>query len=552
MGMYLNPGSGRFQEAVNSDVFVDKSEMLLYLNSVVRTNQKCLSVSRPRRFGKTMAADMLCAYYGRESQARNLFQQLKVASRNANDKNACSWDAYLGAFDVVRVTMTDFLTSGESIDQAIAYLVEDVTDELMEAYPEVRYGRRLDLRNVMSRVFAHTGVPFVIVIDEWDAPIRERRDDEAGQRAYLEFLRDWLKDKEYVALAYITGILPIKKYGMHSALNMFDEYSMVAPLQLAPYTGFTEEEVRELCAAWGRDFGDMRSWYDGYEVKGSVPPRPGTEGKPMLEAPRYALYSPLSVVKALRSGVIANYWNHTETYKALEEYINLDFGGLKQTVSLLMDGGRAKASLGTYQNDMATFHSRDDVLALLIHLGYLGWDSDQGEVFIPNREVMEVFRESTGTPEWGPAFRELEASKELVRATWDMDEDKVATLLEAAHDRTGNTTYNSEAALSYAVQLAYYAAQLYYTSILELDSGKGYVDVCYLPAPRHPEVPALVVELKYEREVQTALDQIRARKYPSRLAHYAGNTLLVGVSYNKDARPNDSSFKRHSCRIERA
>lgn len=281
----------------------------------------------------------------------------------------------------------------------------------------------------------------------------------------------------------------------------------------------------------------------------------------MRQPIKMSVYSPLSVVEAMRNGIVDNYWNKTETYEALAEYIRRDFDGLKSIVALLMDGGRVRMSLKTYQNDMTTFHSCDDILALLIHLGYLGFegeespgriDSEQGEVFIPNREVLEKFKTSTTTEEWHEPLRAYERSKELVRATWDRDATRVAELLEEAHDSAANRTYNDEAALSYAVRLAYYAAQRYYTTVVELDSGKGYADVCYLPSPRHPEVPALVVKLKYAKAADTALDQFRRRNYPARLEHYRGNTPLIAISYDREARSTDPTFKRHSYVIEEA
>ncbi len=383
------------------------------------------------------------------------------------------------------------------------------------------------------------------------------RNDRDGQTEYLNFLRNWLKDKEYIALAYMTGILPIKKYGEHSALNMFSEYSMIAPMQLAPYTGFTSEEVKALCRRYGRDYDRMREWYDGYRVSGIIPPDPDyaiqkKTGKPP-KAERYSLYNPLSVVNAVSTGHIKNYWNKTETYQALAEYINMNLDGLKDAVALLMDdGGRLRADISGYQNDMTTFHGRDDVLALLIHLGYLGYDDETGEVFIPNREILDEFKTSTRSDEWAPVFRAFRQSQKLLEATWALDEEKVSKLAEDAHNRAGNRTYNSEAALSYGIQLAYYAAHKYYTVIRELDSGKGYADIVYIPSPNYPDKPVLLIELKYEKNADTALEQIKRKNYPAELEHYKGNILLVGINYNKAVSCGSSEFKRHSCRIERA
>ncbi len=267
---------------------------------------------------------------------------------------------------------------------------------------------------------------------------------------------------------------------------------------------------------------------------------------------RMSIYSPLSVVESMLNGRIQNYWNKTETYEALAEYIRRDYDGLKEAVALLMDGGRLRVDTSTYQNDMTTFHGRDDVLSLLIHLGYLGFDDETCEVFIPNREILDEFRASTRTREWTEPLQAYERSMNLLKATWDKDANRVAELLEEAHDRAANRTYHDEAALSYAVQLAYYAAQKYYKTILELDCGKGYADIAYLPSPRHPEVPALVVELKYNKSAETAIAQIQRQKYPARLDHYRGKILLVGIDYDRDVSSTRACFKHHRCKIEEA
>lgn len=444
MGTYLNPGTQNFEMAIGSEVYVDKTEIVSVLNSLVNTNKRYVSVSRPRRFGKTMAADMICAYYDRSADSRALFESTKVAASDPvrTARGELAWDGYLGKFDVVRLVMTDFFKAGRPVSSGLATIAKRVLSELAEAYPQVSYDED-DLPYSMGRFYQATSTQFVIVIDEWDAVFRQRQDDRDGQREFLDFLRDWLKDRPYVALAYMTGILPIKKYGQHSALNMFTEYSMMFPRKLARYTGFTEEEVHDLCDRYGRDFGAIKEWYDGYEASDVVPADPGrgglAAGKPP-EATRYALYSPLSVVEAVTTGTIRDYWNQTESYEALADYIRRDYDGLKGAVALLMDGGRLRIDASTYQNDMTTFHGRDDVLALLVHLGYLGYDAATSEVFVPNREVLDEFRASTKSREWEKPLQAYERSKDLLRATWKRDADRVASLLEEAHDRVARST----------------------------------------------------------------------------------------------------------------
>ena len=253
----------------------------------------------------------------------------------------------------------------------------------------------------------------------------------------------------------------------------------------------------------------------------------------------------------MTTGVIKDYWNKTETYEALAEYIRKDYDGLKDAVALLMDGGRLTIDTSTYQNDMTTFSGRDDVLSLLIHLGYLGYDDERGEVFIPNREILDEFKTSTKGREWVSTFKAFETSLELLEATWNGDEEKVAELVEDAHNQAGNMTYNDEAALSYGIQLAYYAARKYYTTILELDTGKGYADMVYLPAPQYAEKPTLLIELKYGHSAELAMDQIRRQKYLDRLEHYKGNILVVGINYDRELPADHPEYKHHSCKIER-
>lgn len=551
MGMYLNPGKKRFEMSVSSEIFIDKTKMIRYINSLINTNQRYVCVSRPRRFGKTMAADMLCAYYGREADSRELFEKRKIAENRPSQitDQTDAWDAYLGKFDVIRLVMTDFINSRRSVTEAISTLRLRLLEDLSEAYPDTRYDEA-DFQYSFEKFYRQSQTQFVIIIDEWDVVFREYPEDKEGQKKYLDFLRDWLKDKEYVALAYMTGILPIKKYGKHSALNMFDEYSMLQPMQMASYTGFTENEVRDLCDTFEMSYPEISEWYDGYCISDWVP-----VGKRKMyrggnyEEHRLRIYSPLSVVKAMRNGEICNYWNETETFEALKQYVDWNFDGLKEEVAILMDGGRVSVDVTGYQNDMTTFHSKDDILTMFVHLGYLGYDSDTKKVFIPNQEVLQVFKTSTKSREWTATFRALANSRKLLEATWACDEETVAELLEAAHDRTGNKSYHSEAGLSYAVQLAYYAAQDDYTLIPELDTGKGYADLVYIP--KKPDLPALLVELKYEKDANTAIEQIHRQKYPERLEHYRGKLILVGINYDRNL-PNDKpGFKHHSCRIER-
>ncbi|MCR5788899.1 MAG: AAA family ATPase [Lachnospiraceae bacterium] len=432
MGTFLNPGNQEYQIAINSEIYVDKTPMINDLNQIVNTNQRFVSISRPRRFGKTMAADMICSYYDREADSRSLFENRLITTVKAvNGYKELNWDAFLGQFDVVRIVMTRFFKRGESVEKALLDMQKMIIRDIRKVYPDADYYNDADLIQTIEDVYEFSKKQFVIVIDEWDALFRINIVDKNGQKIYLDFLRDLFKDNKRIALAYMTGILPIKKYGQHSALNMFTEYSMMSPMRFAKYCGFTADEVSSLCSEYGRDYGKMKDWYDGYEVSETIPPDPNHEmidktGK-SPQANRYSIYSPLSVVESVSTGQIRNYWNNTETYEALAEYIRRDFDGLKESVALLMDGGRVHIDTLSYQNDMTDFTCRDDVLSLLVHLGYLGFDDRTGEVFIPNREILDVFRTSTKTEEWASTFWMFDLSQETLKATWDKDAKKTDT-----------------------------------------------------------------------------------------------------------------------------
>lgn len=551
MGIYLNPGSDRYEEALRTEIYVDKTNMISFLNSVVNTKRKYVAVSRPRRFGKTTTADMISAYYDCSINARDLFEDKKISTNPklyeaGREGKKSPWDIYLNKFYVIHVNMVDLATETGSIPEMLFSLEKAVMRELREEWPNADRDMQGGLRLLMQEIYNQKKARFVIVIDEWDCIFREFKEDTDGQRLYLDFLRDWLKDKSYIALAYITGILPIKKYGQHSALNMFGEYSMLQPQQLAEYVGFTDEEVRELCEKHGRSYDDIKAWYDGYDLYGIIPP--GEK-----EPEEYQIYNPYSVVQAVITGRICDYWNATETYEALSVHINRNFDGLKDMVMLLMEGKRIPVNTRKYQNDMSSMANADDVLTLLIHLGYLAYDSERRESYIPNREILDEYRNTVeGNGEWDQLYSVLARSQKLLEATWAGDEDEVARLVEDAHMRAGNLTYNSEAALSYAVRLAYFNAEQYYTLIPEMQAGRGYADLAYIPSPKYPDKPAILVELKWNKDAETAMTQILDRRYPDSLEKYRGNIILVAIDYNKEVTSGSRGYKHHSCRIGRA
>ena len=519
MGIYLNPGNNKFKRAVNSDIYVDKTGLIKYTNSIVDTLQSCVCVSRPRRFGKSMAADMLTAYYSKGCDSRELFSSLEIAKDE-------SFEEHLNKYDTIFLNMQEFLSRSSNVKELLERVEGKVIRELKKQYPDVELYDENDLAETMQDIFAESECPFIVIIDEWDCIFREFKHDKAAQEIYLDFLRDLLKDKEYIYLAYMTGILPIKKYGTHSALNMFDEFSMIDPGPLAEYVGFTEKEVEALCQKYQMDINEIKNWYDGYSFE-------------EVES----VYSPKSVVSCMRLGKLGNYWNQTETFEALQIYIDMNFEGLRDDILSMIAGETVPVNTRSFTNDMTTFRTEDDVLTLLIHLGYLGYRYADKTVFIPNEEIRSEYVSAIAVSDWGEVSKALKNSADTLQAIWQGREEQVAEGIRQAHFETSHLQYNDENARSYTISLALYAARNFYTVHRELSGGKGFADIVYVPRKRFLDKPALVVELKWDKNAEGAIQQIKEKEYCRSLEEYKGNLLLVGINYDKKTQV-------HTCKIE--
>ena len=520
MGNYLNPGNEKFRRMIQSEIYVDKTGMIKYTNSVLDTAQNYVCVSRPRRFGKSMAANMLTAYYSRGCNSKELFGKFEIAK----DKD---FEKYLNQYNTIFLNMQEFLSRSHNVEELIDRVKKLVIRDLKMEYPEVDYFDDTDLIECMQDIYAQMQYPFVVIIDEWDCIFREYKQDKEAQEKYLDFLRDLLKDKTCIYLSYMTGILPIKKYGTHSALNMFDEFSMIYAGPLAKFVGFTETEVRELCEKYHMDMREIREWYDGYRFENCEP-----------------VYNPRSVVNGMLFGSIRNYWNMTESFEALQTYIDMNFEGLKDNILSMLAGEHIPVNTGNFTNDMTTFRDENDVLTLLIHLGYLAYDSTEHCVYIPNNEIRNEYANAVSVSEWGEVSKALKNSADVLNAIWNQNEQMVAQGIQRAHFETSHLQYNDENALSYTISLALYAARNYYSVYRELPTGKGFADMVFIPRKKFPDKPALVVELKWDKSAKGAISQIKQKQYCKSLEQYAGNILLAGINYSK-------KDKEHQCIIEK-
>ena len=521
MGTYLNPGNSGFTNVRNSR-YVDKSGLVGLINGIIGTKQKLICISRPRRFGKSFAAQMMCAYYDKTCDSSALFDDLAIA----RDK---TYREYLNKYDVIYLDMTGIMGEAEKT-QVVPYIRKKVTEELVNAYPLLKADRESFTSTLVNAVEL-TGNKFIAIIDEWDAPIREVPEI---QKEYLDFLRSLFKnsgvtDKVFAA-AYMTGILPIKKDGSQSAISDFEEYSMLFPARFAEYVGFTESEVAKLCQEYHSDFAMMRQWYDGYELEsvGSI-------------------YNPNSVMKALQNNRFRSYWTETSAAASLKGYISLDFDGLSKTVAELIGGAEVKVDANGFSNDLVTFRNRDDVLTLLIHLGYLAYNEETEMVRIPNEEVRKEFAKTIRNVNRDETIRRVRESDQLILDTVHRNAEAVAAQIEKIHGEEAPLHYNNEQALRSVIKRAYFSYADEYMKFEEIPAGAGYADIVYLPKKDSP-LPALVIELKWNKSAEGAIDQIKEKRYPDAIKGYGGEILLVGVSYDKDA---PAGKRKHACVIEK-
>lgn len=523
MGLYLNPGNDAFRISVNDDIYVDKSGLIAFVNSRIGKRKRYICVSRPRRFGKSMTAEMLSAYYDIDCNSGDMFDGLEIAKD-------VSYEKHLNQYNVIFLNIQQFLRKAGNAGNLVHYIEERLLNDLREEYSHWIKPEETSLPDALESIYQkenRLNKGFIFIIDEWDCIFRVAKEDVDAQMHYLDFLRDLFKDRTYVKLAYMTGILPIKKYGTHSALNIFDEFSMTAPGNLARYVGFTEDEVQKLCKNHAMDFSEAKRWYDGYRFK-----------------KERHIYNPKSIVDAMLENDFRSFWTSTETYEALQIYIDLDMDGLKQSIISMLGGNFCKVDIGAFQNDMTSFRSKDDVLTLMVHLGYLAYDECQQSVFIPNEEVRGEFLRAVKNGNRPELVKAIQSSDRLLNATLRLDGEEVARLIQEAHSaNTSPDFYNNEQALRLVIELAYISRVDDYFTIQELPSGIGYADMVFLPR-RTSDKPAIVVELKWNKSAKGAIAQIKDNNYIEAIKDYGGDILLVGINYDKKS-------KQHECMIEK-
>ena len=517
MGTYLNPGNSGFAEILQAD-YQDKTGMIDLINERINTPNKLVCISRPRRFGKSYAAQTLCAYYDCTCKSDDLFDDLEISKSK-------TYRDHLNKYNVIYLDMSNLLGKVKP-EELIGYIEERVTEELLCEYSDVQRGHRFD-ETLINTVDSGKS-KFIMIIDEWDAPIRETPQI---TKEYLRFLRTLFKSSgttsKIFAAAYMTGILPIKKDGSESAISDFKEFTILQPGPFVRYTGFTESEVKTLCEQYNMSFDQAKQWYDGYDFRRCEP-----------------IYNPYSVMMAMQMGEFKSYWRKTSAAESLKTYVGMNMDNLQDKILRLIAGEPVEVYTEDFENDFETFNSSDDVLTLMIHLGYLVYDDETSQVRIPNEELRLEFKRLIKRPSNKRLSDLIRDSEQLLQDTLNGNETAVAEKIERVRETNyAPMFYNNEQALRYVIKFAYIICIDYYLKVEELPTGKGIADVVFIPK-RDTSLPAMIVELKWNKTADSALEQIKNKNYPTLLNGYVGEMVLVGINY-------DVKTQDHSCKIER-
>ena len=520
MGIYLNPNNDNFKKITRAEIYVDKTMMISVLNGFMETAREYVCVSRPRRFGKTIAGNMLSAYYSKGCDSRGLFAPYKISG----DK---SFESNLNKLNVIQIDMNSEYRNVQETDKLLDDLQDSIRAEFPEQFPDITFNESDTVGKCILKAYSQKGEKFVIIIDEYDVLVRESVSEKLFDQ-YLSFLNGLFKSntlRPAIALAYITGILPVVRDRIQSKLNNFDEYTILDASELAEFIGFTAPEVQALCNQYGVDYEECRRWYDGYRQHG------------------FEIYNPESVVKCIQKKSFDNFWSKTSTYAVIVDRIQANFDGTRDSVIRMLADESVDVDTGMYMNTMTEFHGKDDVFTYLIHLGYLSYDEEEGTCRIPNKEVQQEWKRAVSVvAEYKVTDRIIKASKDLLAETLRLNADAVAKSLDESHIHvTSNRSYNNEDALQSAIYLSFIYALNKYTIIKEMTTGKGFADVVFIPFV--PGIPAMIIELKRNGSTESAIAQIREKRYFDSLSAYSGDLLFVGVNY-------DEASKTHECRIE--
>ena len=550
MGNIINPDN--YNSFINlvkfkeSEIFVDKTEFIEKMSSKINTQNRFIAITRPRRFGKTVTAHMLSAYYSKGYAGQNIFDKLEIANKpsfveHLNKYNVINIDmnSVDGRFDVYSRNKQKI----EGVNDLVDYFEYLIINELKSSneFSDTLVKHQIQNIGLLEAIMAITqdlNIKFVFIMDEWDLVYREYRNDEYLQKKFIKLLKNLFKSddgQKCFALAYLTGILPIKKYNSQSALNVFKEYNMLRPVPYEEYFGFTEEEIAEIvklpqCKISHKE---LKEWYEGYKLNGKD------------------IYNPNSVVSSISDGICQSYWSGTSSNEEVVNLINMNFDGIKDDIIHLIEGSTIQFSCTTFQNDMVSIKTKDDIFSLLVCLGYLGCVDDGGDyrlAYVPNKEIRTALSSIVKSQPWFNSIPIIERSQSLFEAITTLDANKAAEIITEIHNSPNVSllTYNREESMVFClISGLMWQTEREYEVFRELQSGKGSADLIYVPK-RNMHLPILLIEFKYGQSAEEAMNQIKEKEYFRRYidGDYPNDVLLIGINYNPKT-------KNHQCLIEK-
>ena len=537
MGTYLNsitPCTLYKSESL-SPYFVDKTLMLRELFPYVSAGNRHICITRPRRFGKTIMANMISSFFQKASDSSDVFDNLTISQVDDYRK-------YKNQYNVIRIDFSKMPRNCDSYTQYIERIEALLIDDVKEAYPQVKINEADAIGDILESVFVQCGEKFIFVLDEWDFIFHRDFINEIDKEKYVAFLSNLLKDRPYVVLSYMTGILPIAKYSSGSELNMFAEFTMVNSPMFGEYFGFTDDEVDDLyrryiveCDRQHKEKSvtrkGLRDWYNGYYTKSGE-----------------RVYNPRSVVFALQFNNLANYWTSSGPYDEIYYYIRNNISDVRDDLALMISGESVTAKIQEYAAISMNLSTRDEIYSAMVVYGFLSYLN--GKVCIPNRELMEKFDELLVKNEpLGYVYRLAKESEKMLKATLAGDTLTMERILEFAHNtEVPLLSYNHETELSAIVNLVYLAARDSYRVEREDKAGTGYVDFIFYPYDTTAD--CIILELKVDHTPDEAIAQIIDKKYALKFVPklagqkiYTGRILAVGIGYWKES-------KKHSCKVE--
>lgn len=533
MSMFLNCFTvyDRYRAVLNSPYFVDKTLLLEELIPLLCQEQRFVCITRPRRFGKTVMANMIGAFFQKGADSCDIFDNLLIAGKE-------DYKNHLNRHNVIFIDFSEMPENCSSYSQYISRILSGLKQDLSNAFPELDIDKEKSVWDILTAVFEKNGQKFIFIMDEWDAVFHMSFITEDNRKEYLQFLKLLLKSKSYVELAYITGILPIAKYSSGSELNMFQEYDMATKIRYSEYFGFLDSEIDMLYERYTKNTvnpritrQELKEWYDGYHT-----------------ASGERLYNPRSVVCALSDGQLASYWTSSGPYDKFFYCIRNDLEHIRDDLALMVCGESVDARIGEFAAFSMDLKTKNQIYSAMVVYGLLTYDD--GRVLIPNRELMLKYDELLQTEDsLGYVYRLAARSEQMLKATLAGDTDTMAEVLEYVHDtEIPVLSYNHETEFAAVVNLVYLAARDRYRVKREDKAGKGFVDFIFYPLRRND--PCMILELKVDHTPEEAIHQIKEKKYISRfsgklgeLPQYTGRIMAVGIGYKKKT-------KQHLCAVE--